>query len=105
MAKGKLKRKRVTTLYKIEIQGVTRYWGITFDLKRRQAQHNKGLLSDEKKQLYINCREWGVEKIELIPESHWETRVEAKRMECYLILKDHFENRELWQSVPKISDM
>lgn len=104
MIKKKKKASSPIYVYKIEIEGTIRYWGITNDIKRRQAQHNKGLLSDLKKDLYVKLRELNVHEIHLIEVHSFKTRVEAKRMECMLILIDHFGPMELFQKVPNISD-
>lgn len=77
---------------------------MTKDLKVRERQHNKGLNSEDRKDLYQKLRECGIKEIQLIPHSSFKNRVEAKRFECLQILKDHFRDKKLWQRVPNISD-
>ncbi len=98
------KKQGKTYLYKVEVGGVTRYIGITNNLKRRETQHNSGLSKGEKKELYDFCREEGIYKIQLIEMKEFKTRIEAKRYECFLILCDYFGVKRLKQKVPSISD-
>lgn len=102
--KRKKKSQGKTYLYRIEISGIIRYYGITNDLKRRQSQHNLGLRKAEKKQLYDFLNELGVSKIELIEEQVFKTRTDAKRMEALKILQDYFGEKQLMQKVPSLSD-
>lgn len=92
------------TLYKIEIDGVVRYWGITNDLKRRQNQHNRGIRTGIKKELYDWLRENSIDEVELIPHAEYKNRVEAKRNEMYLILTDWLGPKLLKQKIPSIMD-
>lgn len=102
----KKKRKKLQKsniwVYKIEIDGITRYIGITNNVKRRQSQHNTGLKGDDRKELYCFLREQGIYQIELIPIIECEDRTTAKRLEMHMILSDWVGNRELKQSVPGI---
>lgn len=93
-------------VYKIEIGGIVRYIGYTNDLERRVKEHNYLCFKKEKKKkLYDNIRINGGDKIELLVVGSFRNRIDAKRFECFMILKDYFSDRLLWQSVPKISDM
>jgi len=94
------------TVYRIVVSDKTRYVGLTNDIERRQKQHNYLCFRSQKKKiLYEEIRKVGMEKIELIKIRTFRTKVEAKRFECFLILQDHFNKAELWQKIPRISDM
>lgn len=93
-------------VYRIEIRNTTRYIGYTSDIDARQKQHNylcfkKGM----KKDLYNRIREIRAGEIKLTAIKTFRTKVEAKRFECFLILSDYFGKKELWQRVPRITDM
>lgn len=93
-------------VYRIEVEGVTRYIGMTGDVYGREKQHNylcfkKG----KKKRLYDGIRRGKEKEIKLIPIKTFGTKIEAKRWECFLILNDYFGKKQLWQLVPKITDM
>jgi predicted GIY-YIG superfamily endonuclease len=93
-------------VYRIEIEGITRYIGLTNDITRREKQHNYLCFkAGKKKALYDEVRKVSLAKIELIIVKTFTSKVEAKRFECLLILTDHFNKAELWQKVPRISDM
>jgi predicted GIY-YIG superfamily endonuclease len=93
-------------VYKIEVGGVVRYFGYTNDLKKRKWQHNYLCFKKNyKKDLYNRIRIMKASEIELIPIRAFDDKVDAKRFECLMILKDYFSERQLWQSIPKISDM
>jgi predicted GIY-YIG superfamily endonuclease len=102
--KRKKKSQGKTYLYKVEISGIIRYYGITNDLKRRQSQHNLGLHKREKKELYDFLVEQEIDKITLIEVQIFKKRIDAKRMEAFLILEDYFSKKELKQKVPSLSD-
>lgn len=89
-------------VYSIEVKGVVRYIGITNNLKRRQTQHNYLFNKGEQKELYSNLRIVNPdEKIILTPIYEFSSLVDAERYECFLILKDYFGDKNLWQSIPK----
>jgi len=93
-------------VYKITIDGTTRYVGYTGDLKQRQNQHNRLYKIGKKKILYNNLRRRNYEgELNLEVIKTFTTKVRAKRYECYLILKDYFTKNELWQRVPRITDI
>ncbi|NBR22895.1 MAG: hypothetical protein EBU08_03745 [Micrococcales bacterium] len=96
------------TVYEIWISGRRRYVGFTKDLIQRQKQHNRLCFkTDYKKDLYNNIRKWHPElkEVMLIESRKFKDKVEAKRWECLLILDDHFSVKDLWQKVPRISDI
>lgn len=93
----------VYTVYKIEFNDEACYIGRTSDLKRRQRQHNKALVSKDR-DLYVWIREQGYDSIELIPIKTFKSKVESKRYECYLILEDYFNKKQLKTKVPSITD-
>lgn len=92
-------------VYKIDINGKTRYIGRTSNLKRRQSEHGRLLKRGNEKQLYVQMRKCGATEIQLDEIATFKSRVEAKRFECLHILLDHFDKKELWQKPPNISDM
>lgn len=88
-------------VYSIEIEGVTRYIGITDNPKRRQNQHTRALNGGHDKYLYNQIRLNAPETtpvLQIIKE--FSDRGDAKRWEAYLILGDYFGERNLWQSFP-----
>lgn len=91
-------------LYQIIINNKTRYIGRTNDLKKREYQHNYLLKKGKDKLLYNNIRLENIKSISLQSISEFKNITEAKRYECYLILKDYFTDKELWQRVPLIKD-
>ncbi len=92
-------------VYRVIINNVTRYIGYTSDLKKREYTHNY-LFNQPKptKLLYKKAKELNQTYITLIPIRGFKTKVESKRYEMLLILNDHFGNKELYQSIPKITD-
>lgn len=94
-------------VYRIEIEGITRYIGYSEDLTKREKQHNYLCFKKMKKKiLYDNIRkQTGIKSIELRGLKSFKTRIEAKRFECFLILNDYFNKKEYWQRVPRISDI
>ena len=94
-------------IYRIDIDKKTRYIGYTEDIDRREKQHNYLCFSKhKKKQLYDNIkRHTKATTITLTPIKTFRTKVEAKRYECFLILSDYFTKKELWQRVPRITDV
>jgi predicted GIY-YIG superfamily endonuclease len=91
-------------IYKIVIDKIIRYIGITENLERRQYQHNNLLNKDNNKELYKQLKAINISKIKLIEIKQVKDKQEAKRYECLLILKDYFNKKQLWQSVPHITD-
>jgi predicted GIY-YIG superfamily endonuclease len=88
-------------VYRIQIDGVTRYIGITNNLKRREKEHNKLFRNDLKKFFYKKVREYHNEiEMTLEPICEFNNKLEASRMEAKLILDDYFRDRELWQAPP-----
>lgn len=94
----------MTTLYKIELNGEIIYIGITNDLKRRQQQHNLNIKKNVNRPLYTHLNSLNISNVTLTTLASFKSRVEAKRMECYLILQDYFNDKQLKQKVPRISD-
>lgn len=90
----------MTYVYKIEIEGITAYIGITDDLKKRENRHNEGLKGREDKMLYdyINAHHPGF-KIRLIPIKAFEDRIDALRYEVKLVLDDYFGPKQLRQYI------
>ena len=96
-------------VYRVEVLGTTRYIGYTDNLIRREKQHNYLCFKACKnKKLYDGIKkikEIKNKKIELTPIKTFRTKVEAKRYEAFLILNDYFNKKELWQHIPRRSDM
>ena len=93
-------------VYQIKVLDKIRYIGYTENLIKREKQHNYLCFKrDNKKELYDNIKKTNQVKINLQVIKSFNNKVEAKRYECLLILEDYFTNKELWQQVPKISDM
>jgi predicted GIY-YIG superfamily endonuclease len=92
-------------VYRIEVDGITRYIGQTKNIDAREKQHNYLCFKKNKKKvLYNNIRIVKQNKIKLIPVKTFSTHIEAKRYEAFLILNDYFNKKELWQHIPKIKD-
>jgi len=90
----------------IKVNGVVRYIGRTNDLERREKQHNYLCFKKQtKKQLYQEIRNYPITDIKLQRVKSFQSKVDAKRWECYLILNDYFGKKLLWQRVPRISDV
>jgi len=89
-------------VYQIKVGGVVRYIGITNDVKRRQSQHRRDLKNEKNKYLYKMIKETLLEPIEIELEviNEFINKGDASRYEAYLILKDYFNDRQLWQSFP-----
>ena len=81
------------------------YIGRTNNIKRRSAEHRRALKNGKKKLVYDFLREKGYEgDIELVILRSYANKTEAKRMEMFLILSDHFGQKKLKQVVPSIRD-
>lgn len=87
-------------VYCIKIDGVIRYIGFTDNLKRRFTQHKLGFKRADKKLIYKRVSEMVEPTIEFEMIREFENKGDAKRWEAYLILKDYFKNKQLWQSFP-----
>lgn len=95
-------------VYRIEIDKRTRYVGFTQDINLRQKQHNYLCFKQGKrKELYNKVRRLypNEKSFELNIVKTFMTKTEAKRFECFLILHDYFGKKELWQRIPRISDV
>lgn len=100
--------KEIYSVYEIWIDGVVRYIGYTKNLQLRQKQHNRLCFkTDYKKDLYNKIRADypHIKSLTLTENRQFTDKVEAKRWECLLILNDHFLSGDLWQKVPRISDV
>ncbi len=95
-------------VYRIETNDITRYIGYTEDITTRQKQHNYLCFKkNKKKKFYDNVKNIhpDIKSFDLKIIKTFRTKIEAKRWECFLILNDYFNKKELWQNVPKITDM
>lgn len=93
-----------TSLYKVKVNGVMRYVGMTNNLKRRETQHNSALKKGDIKELYCFLRENEIDHIELVLIEEFPDRTTCKRKEMLFILLDYFGPKHLKQSIPNISD-
>ena len=104
----KIRKKKTYIVYKIEFEGKIVYYGHTSNLKLRQYRHNYDCFTNKmSKILYNYLRDKGCRRIELTPIIEYNSRVDTKRHELYLILQDYFNNNlelTVKQSIPKISD-
>lgn len=89
------------SVYKIKVNGITRYIGYTDNLIRRQKEHTREYKKGGTKYLYRMTREVAPETIwELILIKDFTNKGDAKRYEAFLILIDWFGKRQLWQAPP-----
>ena len=89
-------------VYYIMIDNRIRYVGITNNIKKRQYQHNYDCWNKQTKKTLYNKIRLGVKSdIVLNVYKRFSNKLEAELFEAYLILKDHFEAKELWQTPPK----
>lgn len=92
-------------VYEIVINNERRYIGRTNDIRRREYEHNRQFKKGYNKLLYKNLSKIYTEhQIELKPIKTFLRKTDAKRYECFLILQDYFNNKKLWQSIPRIGD-
>jgi predicted GIY-YIG superfamily endonuclease len=89
-------------VYRINIDGITRYVGITEDLERRRKEHIRGFKKGDKKQLYLMAQNLRNPEISIEKVISFEKSGDAKRYEAFLILGDYFGRGELWQSIPQV---
>ena len=88
-------------IYCIIIEDKMRYIGITNNIKKREYQHNYDCYKQRRsKDLYNNVRPLNI-KLELNVLKIFNNKVDAERYEAYLILKDFFTQKSLWQAAPK----
>ncbi len=104
MAKTKkLTPKRTYTVYSIMYKKQPIYIGRTYDIKKRQKEHNRDFLNNKKKLLYdFLHQENYTSTIELIPLYEFYSLSDSINMECLLILEDYFKDKLLKQKVPNI---
>jgi len=91
-------------VYSILYRNKMIYVGHTNDIVIRQKQHNYLYKKGNNKPLYNYLRQvvGFDQKIELIVIGVYESRVEAKRREMFIILTDYFDKKKLKQKVPSI---
>ena len=93
-------------VYKVEIDDIVRYIGFSGDIIRREKNHNYLCFKRlDKKILYEKIRsETHSKEIKLQVIKEFSKETDARRYECFLILKDYFAKKQLWQKVPQITD-
>ena len=89
-------------VYRIKVDGVTRYIGITNNPGRRQKEHRRDYEKGDAKYFYRMTREVSPEtryELEIVKE--FDLLSEAQKYEAMLILRFYFSDKdELWQSCP-----
>lgn len=91
-------------VYKIENKDKIIYIGRTNNIKRRTYQHNYNIRKGKGGNLYDYCKANNITEVELIVIREFKTKVESKRWEAYLILDSYFNDGDLVNKVPNISD-
>lgn len=98
-----MKKSKSYYVYSILYRNTVIYIGLTNNIKRREYEHNRSYNLGEEKQLYNFLRDRNyTDKIELVVLNTFDTQVEGKRYECFLILTDYFSKKQLKQTVPSI---
>jgi len=91
-------------VYEIRYENERVYVGYTGrTLTKREYEHNYQMRKGNKRTIYKFMRNKDSE-IKLKKLKTFKTKTEAKRWECYLILKDYFNENKLLNKVPNISD-
>lgn len=96
-----MKTQKTFYVYSISPDGIRRYIGFTNNIKRRQTEHNRDRWSLKKKFYFWVNERFPNEALQLDIIATFETSIEAQRYEAYLILQDHFNNKNLLNSPPK----
>ena len=91
-------------VYRIVVDDVTRYVGITKRWEARQREHNIALQDGTDRLIYNFLRREGVTQIVLLPIREFSNRTDAKRYEAMLIFQDYFTYQNLYQKPPNVSD-
>ena len=90
-------------IYCIVIKGKIRYIGMTNDINKREAQHRLNLKKNKDNLLYKNIKHYNIDvELTLTPIKSFNNRSDAMRYEAYLILKDYFSDRHLWNKPPRV---
>lgn len=93
-------------VYSININGFDIYIGMTNNILRREYEHNYKLKKGINNELYNYLRCLNINDIKLKKIKTFENRLDAKRYECFLILKNYFESEfKLKQKIPIIKDI
>lgn len=94
------------SVYFIQVAGVLRYIGYTSNIKRREYTHNYLLKKGTDKKLYNIIREkYPNMTIELQVIDEFDSKTRAKQFEALIILYDSFNEGQLWQTIPRLSDV
>jgi predicted GIY-YIG superfamily endonuclease len=89
-------------IYCIIIEGKIRYVGMTNDVNKRQNQHRLNLKKKKDNLLYRNINYYNIDvELTLTPIKSFDNRSDAMRYEAYLILKDYFSEKQLWNKPPR----
>lgn len=89
-------------VYYILLDGKVRYVGITNNIKKREYQHNYDCwVKQTEKKLYNQLRKQPKTSMTLNIFKRFNQKSEAELYEAYIILKDYFGPKELWQTAPK----
>ncbi len=93
------------TVYEIRYEGERIYIGYTGrTLDKREYEHNYQLRKGNKRTVYHFLRSKDCDTVKLTKLKTFKKKIEAKRYECYLILRDYFNKCQLLNKVPNISD-
>jgi hypothetical protein len=94
--------KKTGFVYKIVIDGVVRYIGVSNNVIRRQKEHVRAFKKSNDKYLYRMMRESSLDESYLVLETISDelSIIDARRLEAKIILDDYFSDKNLWQSAP-----
>tara|TARA_R110002050_G_scaffold74369_3_gene159590 strand:- start:3333 stop:3668 length:336 start_codon:yes stop_codon:yes gene_type:complete len=107
--KSRKKPSGITSVYLLSYNNIELYIGMSKDPLKRLKQHQYSLNKGDLKPLYNHLRESGITILDLDLSilKTFKTRVQAKRYECYILLKQYFENdfeMITFNKIPNISD-
>lgn len=91
-------------VYSIKIDGRRRYIGMTNDIKRRAAEHNRDSKAPNPKRKFYKMvqKNHPDAKLTLDIMATYDSKLAASRYEAYLILDDYFNRGDLWNKPPVI---
>jgi hypothetical protein len=92
--------KKTGFVYRIVIDDIVRYIGVTNNVNRRQKEHVRAFKKNNDKYLYRMMRESLLDENYLVLETISDelSIIDARRLEAKIILDDYFSDKNLWQS-------